>query len=1000
MIEDMSVPGNGVRAINSSRALEAAEFVEDTTDPRVSSFDLNMNAGTLDLHFPETMNASSLDITGLTLQQASDATGDDAHSLSAVSTWDLSTDSTTISITIARADLDELKRKEIGRRPEDSWLVVNAGSIEDMNGRPVRAAVTGVSAIPVDGHTADTTSPELSEFDFNLNSGILTLRFSETVKAGSLDVGAITLQASRAVDAVKFTLTAEHSGAVSSASGHTIQVRITGDDADDNADLNVIKRLRELAISPTSTFLSVAAAGVEDMNSRPLVVVEPISALNATTFDIDETDPELRSYSLDMSSPEAVLFLTFSETVDGSTARAARVVLQSDATDVTGVVESFTLVSSTASTSDSIYVNITLSEGDLNEVKKLLSLASSENSTFLRFVEGETFVADMAGRANAGILAAAAQPVATGQYAADVTSPVLRSFDLNMTSEILTLSFSETVKTDALVPARIAIQPGGCDTGVRLTGGTKQSANGPVQLLKLTLDDLNAIKDAGIARSADTTYLALVFEGGIAAITDVATDSNDVTPIGECAALRVDGYGPDAIDPALEKWTLNMATGEIYLFMSETFVGDVDMAQLTLSSALSTVSPLSSSIPSQSTVTRPAYARLKIELDGGDLNRIKFADSIGQSALESYINIASEFGTDTVSNNLAPVSDSRVSLEPGDFVSDNIAPVLRNFSINLSERSIELTFNECVRASSLKSDGITLQDSADSPTQTVTLAEYAHGDGEFVTADAPEGTIVSVNVRRADMDEVLLQSSLCRTAETCFISVAASAIADMQGNEIESATPISAANFVVDETVPTLEQFSLNMSSGILSLTFSEAVRAASLNASRIVLQDSARAFVSVAGQAPDYSYTLTGGSVGSPDGFVLDLELTLFDLNHIKRLTGLARVKANTYITTAQGAVSDLIGNELGAIPDGSGVLATVFETDNVPPSVVGFDVVRSANGGLPKLILRFSETVDASSLDTTKIILQSASANGAGTRSHRLTSGSVEVVPLPDQP
>merc|ERR1711943_73979 len=92
-----------------------------------------------------------------------------------------------------------------------------------------------------------------------------------------------------------------------------------------------------------------------------------------------------------------------------------------------------------------------------------------------------------------------------------------------------------------------------------------------------------------------------------------------------------------------------------------------------------------------------------------------------------------------------------------------------------------------------------------------------------------------------------------------------SAIADMQGNEIESATPISAANFVVDETVPTLEQFSLNMSSGILSLTFSEAVRAASLNASRIVLQDSARAFVSVAGQAPDYSYTLTGGSVPLP---------------------------------------------------------------------------------------------------------------------------------------
>ena len=110
--------------------------------------------------------------------------------------------------------------------------------------------------------TPDTTDPELENFDLNLNSGVLTLYFSETVNVQSLDVRHIAIQSANDTSDVSVSLRDSRS-----LSQNLPIIDIT---LSDN-DLNNIKADSMLAVSNTTTYLTIIPLAIQDMAGRQVI---------------------------------------------------------------------------------------------------------------------------------------------------------------------------------------------------------------------------------------------------------------------------------------------------------------------------------------------------------------------------------------------------------------------------------------------------------------------------------------------------------------------------------------------------------------------------------------------------------------------------------------------------------------------------------------------------------------------------------------------------------
>ena len=147
-----------------------------------------------------------------------------------------------------------------------------------MNNNRVLSKVDGVNALQVTLFTLDLISPSLAAFNLDLNADTLTLEFSETVNAASLNVTQITLQSEQSgIFGQNYTFTA--TSQTSSPDSTTIIIDISRQDS------NAIKFLTELAQDVQSTYVSLTAMAIQDMNFNPVVPFQvPIPFKSQPTF--------------------------------------------------------------------------------------------------------------------------------------------------------------------------------------------------------------------------------------------------------------------------------------------------------------------------------------------------------------------------------------------------------------------------------------------------------------------------------------------------------------------------------------------------------------------------------------------------------------------------------------------------------------------------------------------------------------------------------------------
>ncbi len=955
--------------LNGRSTLSVSIYTPDTTPPVLNDFSLDLNSGTIWLTFSETVQANTFNATHLTLQnsQVQMFDANTYYTLNAGSS-NYAFDLYLQRVDISKQDLDEIKRlSTLATNVNDTFISITSGAVRDIFMNAV-AEIPSSSALPVLEFTADITPPVLVLSALNLTSETLTLTFSETVNASSLMVGEIELinESPAGFNSVFYTLTTSFT---SSQDSTIIVINLSKEDS------NAIKSLSDLAVSNTTTYIAAGSNAIRDMNTNPLTIIELTSGQLVDVFYDDFLQPTLDSFDIDMDS--GILSLTFSETVNGSSLLPEQLTLLGEPSNNT--VYEHTLQGAWFVTPNyTTILTIVLLDSDLNEIKRQRGLATSSADTFLSFTA--ELVVDM--NDNYVIPKTEIESLQVTNFTSDETSPVLRSFDLDLTSELLTLTFSETVRVETLIVDQITVQSSMALSSSMywtLRNGTAITNDSTIVIIQLDNSDLNQIKiRTEIATKLNDTFLSITDT----LIRDMIGNWNVLLPT--AMPLQVTNFTSDMVNPKLDAFSLDMdGSGLLTLSFSETVnASSFDVTMVTLHMAPGNMDLLYT-LTESSVVNSTNGPIIRILLSLEDLNQIKIVPQLAISGSTTYISITQHLVMDMNTNRVLAITPGNASqVMPRGFTLDSTDPLLQSYALDLNDGTLTLNFSETVIGSSLVRSRFTLQGEYNTTITSVTLTPGS-------VDELPIHFTIVLPLLISEQNEIKRLMSLATSLDNTWLSVELGGVLDTFGNDlipIETNNSLQATSFTEDTTNPMLVDFDLDINLGLLTLEFDETVNATSLNISQITLQESSN--------TSEYLYTLTDSSGSLEDSTIVEISLSFFDLNQIKKIRGLASVspfqtsgsgsgsglqpetgseEGNTFIVITEYSIEDVNSNPVIAINSNSALRVRDLTLDTMPPQFVSF----TFNLNTEQIILTFSETVDLLTLAIQEFTIIGYSSN-----------------------
>ena len=365
------------------------------------------------------------------------------------------------------------------------------------------------------------------------------------------------------------------------------------------------------------------------------------------------------------------------------------------------------------------------------------------------------------------------------------------------------------------------------------------------------------------------------------------------------------------------------------------------------------------------------------------------------------------------------------------FYPDLVQPYLLSYWLDLNASQITLTFSEAINASSLLVDQVTLYSEANGSTiyHTLTDITEAHSIVGLITDDDTNVTsgsgfdsdvlfsgsgsgsgnesddvmmtrvyyhgnctvdksvflpyhsftiskdlpIIVIQIGFLDINRISTFTDLATDVNNTYLSLSSTAFHDMNRNQlipVMTDMNISQATRVKqDTTPPRIVFFDLNMTSEVLSLTFNEVVNGDTFHVQSITIQALPYTpLVSIL----DW-YTLTGEDGVHSDDYIINVQLTITDLNALKYLTQVATSLNTTYLSFSDSLVKDMHDNSVVPLPNGEAIRVGCFTEDITRPELTYFHL--DMDKGL--LHLTFSETINLDSFDVTQITLQGAKMN-----------------------
>ena len=456
---------------------------------------------------------------------------------------------------------------------------------------------------------------------------------------------------------------------------------------------------------------------------------------------------------------------------------------------------------------DIIIFNMTRSDTNALKSHSLLGLNGSTFATFSDAITYDSSSHPLRGAANGNAFEVTVIP--------DTSPPLISSVNLDLDSGEISFSFDEPVNSSSLDASIITI-----------TNSTVQPRSlftvSDYTLLPITNSSsitvrLSSPEAASLIESLNGTNTSFIsFSETL--ISDIF--GNPISPV---SGLSVDIFTPDQTSPSLNRFNLDMDIGLLTIVFSEAVRGQTfDPSAITIQGAASssnayTLSSLS--VPAQINSTT-----FQVNLTSDDLSGIKAAPYTATSIDNTYITLSDGLVRDLYDNRNAPIVNGS-GRQVTELVTDDVSPQLISFSFGNREGrvTLSLTFTEVVNASSVTPSQLTLQAASAFGTEDYTLVSS--------TPLLVHSNIIHIPIGDADLLFILSPasglSSLARTRDNTFISFPSTFAADMQGNLVESIPNTGATQSTTepgDIEPPQLNSFILNLNTGTMTLTFTEAV--------------------------------------------------------------------------------------------------------------------------------------------------------------------------------
>ena len=941
------VAGQHVQEVQPGRIV--TNYTGDTTDPELVDFAIDLDAGELQLTFSETILASNLDASHIHLLDTP-SVGNASHLYNL--TGGVRRPNTTariLTLELSRFDSNSIKQlTSLGTNANNSYIWISSSLVVDMANNSVRA-LSPYAALKAHDFRRDSIRPELQFFALDLNLGILELSFNEAINVTSLNISAITIQNRLVTSSVTLT-----GGNATTQYSMAVLQPLPVTEGDDVAivqllpvDLNALKSFEDLATQLNNTYITFTGGLVQDMSGN--LALAQVSGRRASNITLDETSPRLVTYTLDMNT--ATLLLTFSETVRADSLNTSQIVLSSGS-------QTFSPLTSEVNSTNGPIVRIPLDEADANRLRLLTSLAVSNNTTLLSF--GSLLLTDTSDNN-----VTASTLVQVGLFIPDTRNPVLRCFDfhLDTTANVtsLVLQFNEAVQWSSIRLTDFTIQSSNSSTQFNVTLSNSSSIrqqNGDRIWITLSYDDSNRLRAlTELATNINTTFLS-VSRGAAKDMRD-----NLLIAINASSALQACRYEPDIIPPYLIAFELRMTNRRLPLVLTLRFSETVNTSTLDITKFrfqdTATLPPSNRSYNlTNGTYTLGVYTNeLNVIVDSSDLEEIKLLPPLLQSNTTSYIYVRDDAIVDMVGrSSVATVHPVQVSV----YTADLSTPELLTYTLDMDESLLYLTWHETVISSAFVVNRLTLQGSSSDLSSSYTLQE--------ATATSVTESVLLLNLTLAELNAIKRIPQLAVSQNTTFLSLVSGLVQDQADNPsqaIPSTNARLATRFIPDTTVPQLLTWNLTTDTNLLILSFSETVNTTSLRPQFITLRN--------AGNESTVSYRLTGGRTQSAFSSLVQLSLTDFDLNELKKRTSLLTATADSYLSIESQALADMFGNLVQYIPPTQTLQASAVTGDAQDPNLSDWQL--DLNKGI--LLLTFDETINITSLRAEEFTLQAGSNN-----------------------
>ena len=172
-------------AITNGKALRVDTFFADNIPPEIDFYQLDLNSGSLNITFTDTVDHTQLDVTFLTLHNDISSP---SINLTVTGNAIRSSNGRRVDVILETSILNILKNdSSIGSSSTNTFLSIMSNAIPDLAGNYLNEVPLS-SAIPVSSIILDTTGPEAVSFILDLNRGELTVNFTEIVECFFGDV--------------------------------------------------------------------------------------------------------------------------------------------------------------------------------------------------------------------------------------------------------------------------------------------------------------------------------------------------------------------------------------------------------------------------------------------------------------------------------------------------------------------------------------------------------------------------------------------------------------------------------------------------------------------------------------------------------------------------------------------------------------------------------------------------------------------------------------------